>query len=114
MSGDSSADPQIKLTFGREMKFSALGFDHPNSLSWKHLERIYIKFFCFLLSSLFKRSRFQLALGKQDLAFDGDRRRQQGKSYRVVDLCNQRDDGHKDHSREKIAGFHRNRIVSQN
>jgi len=34
------ADPQIKITFGPPMEFSALGFDDPNSLAWKRLERI--------------------------------------------------------------------------
>ncbi|MFB2879461.1 SH3 domain-containing protein [Floridanema aerugineum] len=34
------ADPQIKITFGPPIKFSTLGFDNPNSLVWKRLERI--------------------------------------------------------------------------
>jgi hypothetical protein len=34
------ADPDIKLTFGLPMKLTALGFENPNSLAWKRLERI--------------------------------------------------------------------------
>jgi hypothetical protein len=34
------ADPQIKLSFGRDIKISALGLSNPKSLSWKHLEQV--------------------------------------------------------------------------
>ena len=34
------ADPKITITYGLPIAFSTLGFDNPNSLSWKRLERI--------------------------------------------------------------------------
>lgn len=34
------ADPAIKITFGPPLAFKTLGFDNPNSLAWKRLERI--------------------------------------------------------------------------
>ena len=37
---EAIADPEIKTTFGLPVPFSSLGFDNPNSLSWKRLERI--------------------------------------------------------------------------
>lgn len=37
---EAIADPNIQITFGIPVPFSSLGFDDPNSLSWKRLERI--------------------------------------------------------------------------
>ncbi|HBB33987.1 MAG TPA: hypothetical protein DDZ80_09535 [Cyanobacteria bacterium UBA8803] len=37
---EAIADPKIQITFGLPKPFSSLGFDNPNSLSWKRLERI--------------------------------------------------------------------------
>uniref|UniRef100_B8HTJ1 SH3b domain-containing protein n=1 Tax=Cyanothece sp. (strain PCC 7425 / ATCC 29141) TaxID=395961 RepID=B8HTJ1_CYAP4 len=36
----SIADPQIKITFGKPIPFSQLGFNNPQSLVWPRLERI--------------------------------------------------------------------------